>query len=350
MSTEAKSVQVPGLSVWGPPKRPLEDSILIISSIAHTAPLHRQMASMAVREYRRRDIRDDRPPDPDRFVRTQPEEFDIPAGAGAGKALNSELVEKLRRCAGAIAFVDDMRPNIAYELGFFHGMGRPVLLLSSTSPEPSWSCFTDLAGSAIQKFTEEHLTAIIHRYLDDLFLKLEDVTIWPTYTLPDPADNLLSKRGVDLRCDSMEVTKKLPFPRVVRIFEWDHPLNIRINKSLSDDARFKVVVRSPEGAHFSVYFEVGFQDAAGKPRQVWLGLSSWLGRADYRNDERNIPTDPANEDWRFVTGTFSGLQRQGHLGRVAAASLKRVRIRTGEPNSTDRSILEIGHLEVNGCH
>jgi hypothetical protein len=352
MGTDARTVQIPGVPItgqWGAPKRPLQDSVLIIYSVKSTEQHHRRIASLAVREYRRHDIRDDRPPDPDRFVCTQPEEFKIPASTGPRDTLNSELVNKLRNCVGAIAFVDDMRPNIAYELGFFHGMGRPVLLLSSSTPEPSWSNITDLAGSAVQQFTEEDLTALIHQYLDELFLRLENVDRWPSYPFPNPRHNLLSRSGLELRCNDMEIVKKGPFGRLVRLFEWQHPLNIRINKSLSDGARFKIAVRSPEDAHFSVYFELEFQDAAGKPRQVWLGLSSWLGRADYRNDERNMPTDPANAEWRFVTGTFADLQEQGHLGQIKNTNLKRVRFRAGEPNTTDRAAVEMGYLEIDGC-
>lgn len=354
MDTDAQTIHLPGVPIakktWGPPKRPMEDSILIISSVKNTAPHHRQMASLAVSEYRRKQARDDcPPPGPERLIRTRSEEFKIPASAKPSMALSGELVSKLRGCVGAIAFVDDMRPNIAYELGFFHGMGRPVLLLSESTPEPAWSNFTDLAGSAVQRFTEENLTSLIHEYLDDLFLTLENVDKWPTYTFPNPRDNLLSHRDTELRCDSMELVKKGPFGRMVRLLEWESPLNIPINRSLPEGSRFKIAIRSPEGAHFSVYFEVGFQDAAGKPRQVWLGLSSWLGQADYRSDERNIPTDPANRDWRFVTGTFAGLLRQGHLGKVTNSSLKRVRFRAGDPHSTERSMIEIGYLEINGC-
>jgi nucleoside 2-deoxyribosyltransferase len=351
MDIDAASVHLPGIPVfrgWGAPKRPLEDSILIISSVAHTAPHHRRLAALAVQEYRRADKRDDLPDDAERIVRTRPVEFKIPAGAAAGKALNGELVAKLRCCVGAIAFVDDMRPNIAYELGFFHGMGRPVLLLSSTAPGPAWSSISDLAGSAIAQFTEEDLTQLIHEYLDDLFLKLELVETWPTYTFPHKRHNLLSQSAFELHCDHMEVTSKGPYGRLVRIFDWEHPLNIRINKRLSDKARFKVAIRSPHNGHFAVYFELAFQDTDGKPKQVWLGLSSWLARADYRNDERNIPTDPASHDWRFVTGTFAGLERQGHLGMMENVSLKRVRFRAGEPSDNERCTIEIGYLEING--
>ena len=355
MDTEARAVQLRGIQMapdqeWPAPEQPLEDSILLIYSVAHTAQRHLAAAEEAVTSYRRPDIRKDRRTDPNRLVRTRPERFRIPASSGPASTLNSELVGKLVRCVGAIAFVDDMRPNIAYELGFFHGKGSPVLLLASTSPEPSWSSLSDLAGSAVRQFTDETLPGLIREYLDDLFLKLEKVEKWPSYTFPDPSQNLLAARSLRFTCKDFKPVKKGGFGGGFRLFTWDCPLNIRINRLLSDDAaRFKLAVRSPDDAHFSVYFELQYEDSDRVPRQVWLGLSSWLERGDYRNDERNIPTDPANKEWRFVTGTFKGLQRQAHLPDIAHATLKRVRLRAGQPGSRKRCAVEFGYLEINGC-
>ncbi|HEX8691814.1 MAG TPA: hypothetical protein VF746_05315 [Longimicrobium sp.] len=346
MLTQETGLQVP--SVFPPPRRPIEDSILVIFSVAQTAPEYLQAAENAVNTYERPDIRDDRPHDPRRLVRTHAEVFGIPEGVSPGRTLNTELVKALKRCVGAIAFVDDLRPNIAYELGFFHGKGAPVLLLTSCSPGRSWRQISDLAGAATAKFTSSNLQTLIHKYLDRLFAELEDIAPWPTYTFPKPGQNLLASDEIEVRCDGCEIVEDGPFGRMVRLSRWESPLNLSINGSLSPHARFKIAVRSPSEAHYAVYFELGFQDARKKERQVWLGLSSWLKRGDYRNDERNLPVDPANRQWRYVTGTFADLLRQARLSHVKNETLKRVRLRPGEPHSADDSPVEFGYLEIVG--
>jgi hypothetical protein len=368
---DTESIQLPGISIaqdpWGPPPLPLEDSVLIIYSVARTPKPHKDAVVQAVRAYQRQDIREDRLPVPSRLVRTYPHVFEIPEGAGPGMALGTELIRDLRCCLGAIAFVDDLRPNVAYELGFFHGKGERVLLLTARPPGTSWRRLSDLAGSALARYNDDNLETLVHRYLDRMFTEMESVQRWPTYTLPTRANNLLGRDDVvELGGEHVEVREDGDFGRMACIDQWEHPLNIPINQTLCRDARFKIALRSPENSHYSVYFELAFHDSLNKSRQVWLGLSSWLQRGDYRNDERNLPADPANKQWRFITGTFTGLLRQGHLTSIENATLKRVRFRAGQPRrplepasaaapgsrppagASPRTPIEIGYLEITG--
>lgn len=348
MSIHSDVVELGEVPVFPRPLKPVEDGVLIIYSVAKTDGAHKDAVVSAVNEYRRPDIRPDRPPDPQRFVRTLAKVFEIPAGAPPGTTLATELTRELKICVGAIAFVDDLRPNIAYELGFFHGKGAPVLLLTTRAPTQSWRRLSDLAGAALARFGPDTITRTVHGYLDRLFDYLERVDTWPNFSLPRSSYNLLMDEEVELVGKKFDSQPDAAFGRIVSIDLWDKPLDLLINKRLSPEARFSVALRSPAEAPYSVYFEVAFHDAHGQDRNVWLGLSSWLRRADFRNDERNLPADPASKQWRYLTGTFSALLQQAYLHKVRNITLRRVRFRAGDPHSTTPSRVEIGYVDILG--
>lgn len=332
------------------PLNPVQDAILIIYSVKGTSEDDRKLVEGAVNSYRRQDIRIDRKRDPGRYVETSAKVFRIPDGANPGATLTTELTSFLKICVGAIAFVDDLRPNIAYELGFFHGKGAPVLLLTKDAPSKSWDGLSDLAGAAFAQFDPKTVRATVHSYLNGLFRYLETVDRWPTYALPQKLRNLLLDEDVELFSPKDDFTRREDplYGAVVTTSLWNHPLNLLINATLSVDARFKVALRSMRDVHYSMYFEIGFHDAGGQERQIWLGLSSWLYSADYRNDERNLPADPVSRQWRYVTGTFAGLLRQGCLHNIGNMTLKRIRFRAGLPHSSERIPLEIGYVDICG--
>jgi hypothetical protein len=91
------------------------ERILVVHSVLGTEPAEIGVVEEAIRSFERTDS----------SVRAVPVVFAIPAGAAPGSTLGTELNEELRSCIGALIFVDDLRPNVAYELGFFHGEARP---------------------------------------------------------------------------------------------------------------------------------------------------------------------------------------------------------------------------------
>src|ERR1700741_52527 len=130
------------------------ERILIVYAVASTDPAELITVQEAISHFKRDDS----------TVRTIPVVFGVPAGAAPGATLGTELSEELRSCVGAVIFVDDLRPNVAYELGFFHGQGRTVLLLSHGQVEAVWTAISDLAGAALISVDRVDLTVGIHAY------------------------------------------------------------------------------------------------------------------------------------------------------------------------------------------
>jgi hypothetical protein len=326
-----------------------EDAVLIIYSVLQTKREHLDAVKQAVNCFARVDVRTDREAGPLRMVKTRAKVFEIPKQAEGGGALGTSLMRELRSCVGAIAFIDDLRPNIAYEIGIFHGMNAPVLLLTSNAPGEGWSRLSDLAGAPLPRFSDENVTQLVHDYLDELFSTLEmDVERSPTFAVPVRNDNLLSRKDVTPSGSSFESDARGPYGRLYRISGWDNSLDFMLNRSVTPDARFKVTLRTPNNAHYAIYFEVSFVDHRRKERQLWLGLSSWLKSADYCSDERNLPADSVGKHWQYVTGTFAGLLRRAHVAGASKLTLKRVRFRAGEPHTENTGTLEIGFLDVTG--
>jgi hypothetical protein len=329
-----------------PPEQPLDDLILIIHSVESTDAAILNKAVQAINAYRREDHRTFRRPDAQRYVRTRADKFEIPATAAAGRTLGGALFRHLKSAVGAIAFIDDLRPNIAYEVGFFHGKGVPVLLLSSGAPHGTMAAFSDLCGSPIRRFTAETLAQHIREYLDQLFNNLERRRSWPTYELPCSSQNMLPLRQLRLYGPRYISEPEGTFGPSLKIFLWDQPLDVMLKGPLSAQTRFKIALRSSDQADYAVYFQVSFRDLLGEERQMWLALSSWITMADFRSDERNLPAARLKDDWHYITGTFGGLLRQGYVSATADLRLERVRFRTGKPHSQAEALLEIGYLNV----
>ena len=94
--------------------------------------------------------------------------FNIPNAAAPGATLGTELTRELHNSIGAVVFVDDLRPNVAYELGFFHGQGRSVLLLTRSPLDSVWMSISDLAGAALADLSRTQMVAAVHGYLERL--------------------------------------------------------------------------------------------------------------------------------------------------------------------------------------
>src|SRR2546422_8424903 len=138
------------------------ERILVVHSVPNTEPTALRDVEEAIRTFERRDS----------SVRTEPLVFGVPTGAAPGATLGTELTQELRACIGAIVFVDDLRPIVAYELGFFHGRGRTVLLLTYRPVDAAWTSISDLAGAALCSVESSSLEPAIHSYLNRLYDEL----------------------------------------------------------------------------------------------------------------------------------------------------------------------------------
>lgn len=114
----------------------IQEQVLIVYSLAGTQGTDLTEAKNAIANYSHAASN----------LRMSARVFEIPGGAGAGTTLGAELTRELRTSLGAVVFADDLRPNVVYELGFFHGRGARVLLLTRRPIDTFWLEISDLAG------------------------------------------------------------------------------------------------------------------------------------------------------------------------------------------------------------
>lgn len=319
------------------------DEVLVIYSVAGTPQAELDGVRHAVEAYRKPRG------EANASVSVSPIVFGIPASAAPGKALSTDLMERLRAAAGAIVFVDDLRPNVAYELGVFHGMGRPVLLVTRNPVEGTWLGISDLAGAPLANLNRVDLAQAVEGYLDELYRGLASVRPWPVVPLPSPERNRLWGWFSDHR---ERIRPDGPFGPVL---VWDRWVECDAKKQLNlgAGARFHVALRAGSIATaYSLYFHASYALVGRRAEhQIWLGLTSRrLNRAGIHGDERTIPAQAPTDEWRMLTGTFEELLRAG--GITAPARIHRldtIRVRAGYPETPPGTApLEIGFLEISG--
>jgi hypothetical protein len=311
------------------------EQIFLIYSVSGTHEDDLAAAQAAIRQYRRVDS----------TVRVEPLVFAVPPGASPGATLATEITNGLRSSIGAVVFVDDLRPNVAYELGFLHGQGRTVLLLTRESVDSVWTAISDIAGSALAHLGRGDLTSSIHSYLDRLYTELGRVKPLPAFALPLPETNLLRQLPQISTFEGYKPDGAFGPSLIVR--SWEH-VDIELGFNLPPNARFSIVVRATgPGADCSIYFRVRFPNRGGAPSRAWLGLASRRRVAGMRAEERTFPCQPPTKEWRMMGAEFDELLRLGSLlGSGPVYFLERVRFRAGGRGEEDVAPIEIGFLSI----
>jgi len=314
------------------------ERILVVHSVVGTEASEIAIVEKAILCFKRLDS----------SVRAAPVVFAIPAGAAPGSTLATELNEELRSCIGALVFVDDLRPNVAYELGFFHGRGRTVLLLTHQSVDSTWLAISDLAGAALVKVDGESLETAVHSYLNRLYDELSSTSAWPVSQLPSAEHNLLgqlplpSTFGGEFRQDGN-------WGCLLQLNSWDG-ITIDCGFNLLPGAGFKVVLRALQhAADYSVYFRARFPDRSRNQCKAWLGLTSRRMVSGLQSDERTLPSQPLTLSWHILTGRFQQLIELGSLNAGGPAYyLEQIRVRAGRPFETQARPIEVGFVEIIG--
>jgi hypothetical protein len=296
------------------------ERILVVHSVTGTEPSEIAIVEEAIRSFERLDS----------SVRAVPVVFAIPAGAAPGSTLATELHEELRSCIGALVFVDDLRPNVAYELGFFHGRGRTVLLLTHQSVDSTWLAISDLAGAAVVKVDGASLASAVPSYLNRLYDELSSTTAWPASQLPSAEHNLLGQIPLPHKFGG-EFLEGGNWGAFLKLNAWDG-ITINCGFNLLPGAGFKVVLRALQhAADYSVYFRARFADRSGKRREAWLGLTSRRMVSGLQSDERTLPSQPLTLSWHILNGRFQELIELGSLNASGPAYyLEQIRIRADD--------------------
>lgn len=319
-----------------------EEQILIVHSVNGTPAEHVRNAEEAVKSYRRSAS----------FIPvvTRPLAFPIPSGSGPGATLGGELTVQLQKSVGAIVFVDDLRPNIAYELGFFHGRGRAVLLITSTPVETVWKSISDLAGCALLRIPKNPIDSGIHDYLDYLYASLAAVAPFRATSLPTSSRNMIAELAT--RAQIPVRVHQSDFGDAFDVETWGGII-FDVWRNLLPEARFKIAIRTKTfQSTYSLYFRVRFPDADGQRRAVFLGLTSNRATIGFEGNERNLPAQPLTGGWQFLTGSFVELLRAGQvLGVQRVEALELIRVRAGEFQEDPLAKVpgyEIGFMEITG--
>ncbi len=322
-----------------------KESILIIYSVSGTSAQDIKSACSSVRSFSYKGSAVV-------SVCAEPVVFDIPSKASAGATLSSELTKHLNNSIGAIAFLDDMRSNIAYELGFFHGQGKSVLLISNGSIQTLWTTISDIAGSAILITKDTGLESGIHDYLNSLYDELSNSKIWPTFSLPSKDRNMLSSFAKVARVPV--VLDKSKFGDSIQVDTWGGII-FDVGFSLLSNSRFKFAVRAVDySSTFSIYFRVRYRSSKGLRHTIALGLTSNQSRLGFEANERNIPAQSLTSEFRIVTGSFQDLLSHGHIfDAIDIEHLEILRVRAGDYNSIAHKknpAIELGYFEIMGIN
>lgn len=285
-------------------------------------------------------------------VITKPYVFRIPSGNTVGSTLNSELVKQLQKSIGAIIFVDDLRPNIAYELGFFHGQGKPVLLITNGNATSTWDSISDLAGCFLLNKKDKLIEKGIHEYLDLVYETLSNIPILNVPELPLSENNVLKRLVENCDPDFHPIVYFKEFGETIKIDTWGGFL-FNTNINLLPDAKFKIVLRKLDiNSHYSIYFRIRFINSNNERRKISLGITSTRSNTGFEANERNLPAQPISKNWCLLTYSFKNLLTIGQvLGKNRIECLENVRFRAGDCSmgiSPKHPAYEIGYFEIIG--
>jgi hypothetical protein len=246
--------------------------------------------------------------------------------------------------------VDDLRPNIAYELGFFHGQGTTVLLVTNNEVERVWRSISDLAGCALLTLSGTGLDLGISEYLNALYAKLASTHPIRAPELPIRAKNQIGE--LSKKAQIPTTPYESDFGDAIRVDTWGGVV-FEIGANLLPDAGYKIAIRGESyKSTYSIYFHVRFPDSAGTRKSIWLGLTSNQALIGFEANERNLPSQALTQNWRLLTGTFAELLKAGHIyGTPRVEFIELIRVRAGgyKENPFEKNpAFEIGYFELTG--
>jgi len=309
------------------------EQILIIHSVNGTSEEDLHATKKAIRDFSSAANKD---------VKVEPRVFQIPHGAAPGATLSTELSEQLTASIGAVVFVDDLRPNVVYEMGFFHGQGRTVLLLTRQSIDSIWTTISDLAGAAVASLDKD-IETVITLYLKRLYDDISHVKMQSSFPLPSKDTNYLNRlepadeqdaRFTDGACG-----------KSVTIDTWG-PNDFNVGINLFAGAKFVLMLRADvASADYTVYFRVRYSNRHGGRGTIWLGLSSVYRVAGLTYAERTFPAQAATTKWRILQAEFDDLLRKGFvLGSCSVDYIEKVRFRAGSKRQQKSHPIEFGYM------
>jgi hypothetical protein len=315
----------------------IEEQILIVYSIRGTEESDLNEVEKAVVEFRRQDS----------SIRVTPKRFKLPDGVNPGTTLASELYKALISSVGAIVFVDDLRANVAYELGFFHGQEKLVLLITRKQVEDIWLTISDLAGATLANVANETIELQVKRYLNRLYDQLAFPNLWDSIILPTKEKNIIKDHADQI--DSKYLIDS-DFGTGLSISEWHPGVNFNVGRNLLLNATFTIVLRQKKvDSLYTIYFNLIYSDATAEKKDIWIGLTSVNRTANLQSNERLVPSKNASIEWIILSGSFLNLFKHTHvLGKIEILSLISMRIRAGSNIKTDDSEIEIGYISILG--
>jgi len=277
--------------------------------------------------------------------------FKIPYGSSPGATLNSDLIKQLQNSIGAIVFVDFLKPNVAYELGFFHGQGKPVLFVTMDGLSRMWGGISDLAGVALLDISKNSLHEGVLNYLDHLYFKLAHIPIIPLTEIPLKSKNNL-KYLVEEKGDKGFIPEvyESDFGSAMTIETWGG-LIIRPKCKILPDAKFKILLRSNHICEYSIYFFVHFINAFSEKRSIYVGVTSSRSITGFESNERCMPGQRITENWSMLTCSFKQLLSAGQvLGDNTVFFLEKMRFRAEFNFDRQKRMpsYEVGYLEIIG--
>lgn len=313
------------------------EQILVIYSVKGTSDEDIRNAESSIMSY------SNEHPD----IKVVPKVFKVPAGATPGVALGTELKDELTSSIGAIVFLDDLRPNVAYELGFFHGQGRTVLLLTRKRIDSIWSSISDLAGAAVASLKSQSIKIAVQSYLDRLYEEMSLVRTWPILPVPSKRTNLLD--NIKDQNQNVAFKENGPLGSMLVVNTWKG-VDLSLGYNLMDGAKFILMMKAQAfNAEYTVYFKVRFADRKGNRRSVWLGLTSRERATHLSYAERTFPAQTLTNELRILSAEFNQLLKHGFiLGANTVDFVEIMRVRAGLKNQNNPVPIEICFLSIIG--
>ncbi len=299
----------------------------------------------------------DRPP-----ASTTPIRLTLGGGFDPGESIASRINEIVSSCLGAVAVLNEMTHNIAYEIGLTHGMGKRVLILkdNKTTMSQLWSNLTNIAGSVVETYSDDlqsikkPVVAFVQQTIKSMGKQSLDIARLPSYPMPMPmkidqtGEEFMRKNLLKSFLSSSDSVdgKSGPWGTVLRVNAWE-PKDSHINIAASSNTRWVVILRALQGVPmYSFYFHVKLENkTAREPVFVWLGITSRLKPIGLYADERlGSAAFLADTKWCVLTGTFAELLERGYLCNTSVFGIDQIRFRCGEIEEDSPIPYEVGYI------
>lgn len=262
-------------------------------------------------------------------LRFKPLLYDIPSGTTSGETVNSQVIANLSESLASIVFLDGLRPNIYYELGYIHGQDKAALLITQKIITSTWKDISDLAGVPLLLLPNKRFKRAVHNFIRFSLMHSLASSKNEFFPFPDPQQSVF-------KSNTKVVNPKIRmkpgnFGPTFVVNSWQGVL-LRTDVRITKETRFYIILQKLTWlpTHFNIYFRVSFVHSENIQSTIWVGYSSLYSQLKIEQDERVLPALQPSRSLQMCTSTFGELFEKVKIKSVKSIELlDAIRIRAG---------------------